>query len=59
MENVNPRVFEKTVNRPVLPKEENDFVNDEIDSREIFGKLESTALTVSYVCTVRLYYNCN
>ena len=39
MENVNPQIFEKTINRPVLPSEEDDSVNDEIDSREIFGEL--------------------
>ena len=38
MENVNPRVFERVTNRPVLEREEDDTIHDEIDSREIFGK---------------------
>ena len=38
MENVNPRVFERAANRPVLEREEDDTISDEIDSREIFGK---------------------
>lgn len=38
MENLNPRVFEKATNRPLLPEEEDDTVRDEVDSREIFGK---------------------
>ena len=40
MENVNPRVFERVTSRPVLEREEDDTIHDEIDSREIFGKFE-------------------
>ena len=40
MENLNPRVFERATNRPVLEREEDDTIHDEIDSREIFGKFE-------------------
>ena len=39
LENVNPEVFEKAGERPVLPEEMDDTVADEIDVREIFGKL--------------------
>ena len=39
LENVNPEVFEKAGERPVLPEEMDDTVTDEIDVREIFGKL--------------------
>ena len=55
MENLNPRVFEKATNRPLLPEEEDDAVRDEIDSREIFGKLELLASTVIVLTNDNLF----
>ena len=39
IENANPEVFESTKERPVLPEEEEESIHDEIDAREIFGKV--------------------
>ena len=39
LENVNPEIFAKSGERPVLPEEMDDNVTDEIDVREIFGKI--------------------
>jgi metal-sulfur cluster biosynthetic enzyme len=40
LENVNPEVFEKAGERPVLPEEMDDTVTDEIDVREIFDLIK-------------------
>ena len=39
LENVNPEIFAKSGERPVLPEEMDDNVTDEIDVREIFGNI--------------------
>ena len=49
---MNPRVFEKTTNRPVRAEEEDDTFHDEIDSREIFGKF-GHGIDIIYVLWTR------
>lgn len=39
VENANPVVYQAAKQRPVTVKEEQEDVYDEIDSREVFGKL--------------------
>ena len=39
MENENPLIFESVSERPIRPEDEMDDVHDDIDSREIFGKV--------------------
>lgn len=37
LENVNPNIYKKVDNRLTTYEEENDTIEDEFDSREIFG----------------------
>lgn len=39
LENINPKLYEKCMDRPVLPEEDDDSIVDEFDAREVFGKL--------------------
>lgn len=41
LENANPLVFQRTVDRQVFPDELDDSVHDEIDAREVFDLLRS------------------
>ena len=40
IENINPVIYDKLKEREVLPKDEDDSVFDDIDDREIFGKIQ-------------------
>ena len=52
IENVNPQVFEKAEARVVAPDEEDDSVRDEIDSREIFGKVRIADVPIGLLYSV-------
>jgi hypothetical protein len=39
LENINPKLYKRTEERPITALEEDDGVHDEFDSREIFGIL--------------------
>ncbi|KAK4877271.1 hypothetical protein RN001_009777 [Aquatica leii] len=41
LENINPNIYKKINDRPVLPEEEDDDVEDEFDSREVFDLIRS------------------
>ena len=43
MENANPVVYASALARAVCPEDELDDVHDDIDSREIFGEVTSSA----------------
>jgi hypothetical protein len=46
LENANPTVFNRTVERVITSEEENDSIHDAIDSREIFDILPLRFLSI-------------
>ncbi|KAK5642587.1 hypothetical protein RI129_008754 [Pyrocoelia pectoralis] len=41
LENINPSIYKKISERPILPEEEDNEIEDEFDSREIFDLIRS------------------
>jgi hypothetical protein len=49
IENVNPQRFTKKTKREITSEEEDESVEDPIDEREIFGKVE---VSIKRICVV-------